>query len=79
MSLIAKAGVVALGTGAVALTAAGLATANAGAEALATDSSGVASGNVVQVPVHVPVNVCHNTLHVFGALNPSLGHLCRGE
>ena len=77
MSLITKAGVVALGTGAMALSGAGLAAANAAAGGSATHSGGVASGNVVQVPVYAPVNMCQNTVHVLGGLNPSLGHLCR--
>ncbi|MFD6250109.1 chaplin family protein, partial [Streptomyces roseolus] len=53
MSRIAKAAAVLAGTGAVALSGAGLAVADSGAEAVAAQSPGVASGNVVQVPVHV--------------------------
>jgi LPXTG-motif cell wall-anchored protein len=40
------------------------------------DSPGVASGNSVQVPVHVPVNACGNTVNVIGALNPTFGNSC---
>ncbi|NEA51805.1 chaplin [Streptomyces sp. SID10815] len=76
MSRIAKAATLALGTGAVVLGGAGLAAANAGAEGAAAHSPGVASGNVVQVPVHVPVNVCGNTVNVVGALNPAIGNVC---
>ncbi|GAA5071562.1 chaplin [Streptomyces similanensis] len=76
MSRIAKAATIALGTGAVVLGGAGLAAANAGAEGAAAHSPGVASGNVVQVPVHVPVNVCGNTVNVVGALNPAIGNVC---
>ncbi len=36
----------------------------------AIGSPGVLSGNVVQVPVHIPVNVCGNTINVIGLLNP---------
>jgi hypothetical protein len=39
-------------------------------------SPGVLSGNVVQIPVHVPINVCGNTISVIGALNPALGNKC---
>jgi len=39
-------------------------------------SPGIASGNVVQVPVHVPVNVCGNTISVIGLLNPAFGNTC---
>lgn len=37
---------------------------------------GVASGNAVQVPVHVPVNVCGNTVNVIALLNPAFGNTC---
>ncbi|MET7570775.1 chaplin [Streptomyces sp. NPDC005492] len=76
MSRIAKAAVVALGTGAVALGGAGLAMADAGAQSAAVGSPGVLSGNVVQVPVHIPVNVCGNTVSVIGLLNPAFGNTC---
>ncbi|WOX09764.1 chaplin [Streptomyces sp. N50] len=76
MSRIAKVAVVALGTGAVALGGAGLAMADAGAQGAAVGSPGVLSGNVVQVPVHIPVNVCGNTISVIGLLNPAFGNTC---
>ncbi|MFD3994136.1 chaplin [Streptomyces sp. NPDC058548] len=76
MSRIAKAAAVLAGTGAVALSGAGLAVADSGAEAVAAHSPGVASGNVVQVPVHVPVNLCGNTVSVIGLLNPAFGNTC---
>lgn len=76
MSRIAKVAAVLAGTGAVALTGAGLAVADSGAEAVAAHSPGVASGNVVQVPVHVPVNLCGNTVSVIGLLNPAFGNSC---
>ncbi|MEU6540330.1 chaplin family protein [Streptomyces sp. NPDC047000] len=41
-----------------------------------TDSPGVGSGNTVQLPVHVPVNVCGNTVNVIGLLNPAMGNRC---
>jgi hypothetical protein len=28
------------------------------------------------VPVHVPVNVCGNTVSVIGLLNPAFGNTC---
>ncbi|MFI6486484.1 chaplin [Streptomyces sp. NPDC050564] len=76
MSRIAKAAAVALGTGAVVLSGAGLAMADAGAQGQAVNSPGVASGNVVQVPINVPVNVCGNTVNVIGLLNPAFGNTC---
>ncbi|MFI9582887.1 chaplin [Streptomyces sp. NPDC052236] len=49
------------------------ATSGTGAEAhgAAVKSPGIASGNLVQAPVHVPVNVSGNTVNVVGALNPT--------
>jgi hypothetical protein len=76
MSRIAKAAAVALGTGAVVISGAGLALANAGAEGAAVDSPGVVSGDVVQVPLDVPVNVCGDTVDVIGLLNPAFGNKC---
>ncbi|MEU9654048.1 chaplin ChpF [Streptomyces sp. NPDC048110] len=76
MSRIAKAAGVALGTGAVVLSGTGMAMADAGAAGAAVGSPGVLSGNVVQVPVHVPVNVCGNTIDVIGLLNPAFGNSC---
>ncbi|WP_039932635.1 chaplin [Streptomyces viridochromogenes] len=79
MSRIAKVGAVALGTGAVVLSGAGLAAADAGAKGAAIGSPGVLSGNVVQVPVHVPINVCGNTVNIVGLLNPAVGNTCKNE
>ncbi|WP_432081989.1 chaplin [Streptomyces sp. WAC 04229] len=76
MSRIAKAAGVALGAGAVVLSGTGLAMADAGAEGAAVGSPGVLSGNVIQVPVHVPVNVCGNTVNIIGLLNPAFGNTC---
>ncbi|MFF9273778.1 chaplin ChpG [Streptomyces griseosporeus] len=76
MSRIAK-GLV-LTTAAVAAVAggAGIAAADSGAQAAAAHSPGVLSGNVVQVPIHIPVNVCGNTVDVIGLLNPAFGNTC---
>ncbi|TGA93796.1 chaplin [Streptomyces sp. MZ04] len=46
----------------------------ASAEGAAIGSPGVISGNLGQVPVHVPVNVSGNTANLFGALNPAFGN-----
>ncbi|WJV47493.1 chaplin [Streptomyces flavofungini] len=55
---------------------AGVAAADSGAQGAATHSPGVVSGNAVQVPVHVPVNVCGNSINVIGLLNPAFGNTC---
>jgi hypothetical protein len=62
---------------AVTALAGGLALAGAGAasaccpqaEGKAVNSPGVASGNVLQVPVHVPVNVTGDSINVVGIGN----------
>ncbi|MFE4827765.1 chaplin [Streptomyces sp. NPDC056672] len=76
MSRIAKATAVLVGTGAVLVGGAGVAAADAEAEAAAVGSPGVLSGNVLQVPVHIPVNVCGNTIDLVGLLNPAFGNQC---
>ncbi|MFG2721164.1 chaplin [Streptomyces sp. NPDC048416] len=50
--------------------------ADAGAEGAAVGSPGVLSGNLLQVPIHIPVNVCGNTVDVIGLLNPAFGNTC---
>ncbi|WP_028805903.1 chaplin [Streptomyces sp. 142MFCol3.1] len=59
--------------------AVGSAVADAGAEGLATNSPGVLSGNVIQVPVHVPVNACGNSISVIGLLNPAFANACAND
>lgn len=48
----------------------------ASAEGAAKGSPGVLSGNLVQVPVDVPVNICGNSVNVVGLLNPTFGNTC---
>lgn len=62
--------------GGLVMAGAGVASADAGAAGAAIGSPGVLSGNVIQVPVHVPVNVCGNTVSVIGVLNPAIGNVC---
>ncbi|MEV4682650.1 chaplin [Streptomyces kurssanovii] len=76
MSRIAKAAAVVAGTGAILAGGAGMAAADAGAHGGAAGSPGVVSGNAVQVPLHVPVNVCGNTVNVIALLNPTFGNVC---
>ncbi|GKQ39675.1 chaplin ChpH [Streptomyces sp. A012304] len=74
--MIKKVVAVAAATGGLVLAGAGLAVADAGAQSAAVYSPGVVSGNTVQVPVHVPVNACGNTISVIGLLNPAFGNVC---
>ncbi|MEU6241935.1 MULTISPECIES: chaplin [unclassified Streptomyces] len=43
---------------------------------VAVGSPGVASGNVIQVPIEIPVNLCGNTIDIVGLLNPAFGNAC---
>lgn len=74
--MIKKIVAVAAATGGLVLAGAGMAAADSGAQGAAIGSPGVLSGNVVQAPVHVPVNVCGNTVSVIGLLNPAFGNVC---
>ncbi|GAA1900106.1 chaplin ChpD [Streptomyces durmitorensis] len=47
------------------------------AEGTAQNSPGVLSGNLLQVPVDVPINACGNSLNVVGLLNPAAGNNCQ--
>ncbi|MFJ3095312.1 chaplin [Streptomyces hydrogenans] len=67
---------VALAAGAVVVAGGSVAFADAGAQGVAAYSPGVGSGNMIQVPVHIPVNACGNTVSVIGLLNPSFGNTC---
>ncbi|MFJ7196556.1 MULTISPECIES: chaplin [unclassified Streptomyces] len=70
-----KAAAIAAGT-LIAMGAAAPAFADSGAEGGAAFSPGVVSGNNIQVPIHIPANVCGNTIDVIGVLNPAFGNNC---
>ncbi|MFB7112423.1 chaplin [Streptomyces sp. NPDC056190] len=76
MSRIAKGLVLTSVAAAAVAGGAGIAAASSGATGGAANSPGVLSGNVIQAPVHVPVNVCGNTIDVIGVLNPTFGNAC---
>lgn len=80
MKNLHKAAAVTMIAGGLAVVGAGAASAHTGggahASGVASHSPGVLSGNLIQVPVHVPVNVCGNTVSVIGVLNPALGNTC---
>ncbi|MFS8197231.1 chaplin [Streptomyces sp. CWNU-52B] len=79
MSRIAK-GLVLTSVAAAAMAGtAGIAAADSDAHGAAAHSPGVLSGNLVQVPVHVPVNVCGNTVDVIALLNPAFGNQCAND
>ncbi|MFD3487143.1 chaplin [Streptomyces sp. NPDC058665] len=70
ISVAAAGGVLAIG---------GYAQADSSADGTAANSPGVLSGNNVQVPVHIPVNACGNTVNAVGALNPATGNACANK
>ncbi|MCC5034196.1 MULTISPECIES: chaplin [Streptomyces] len=74
--MIKKVVAVAAAAGGLMLAGAGVAAADSGALGSATDSPGIASGNAVQAPVNVPVNVCGTAVSVVGVLNPAFGNSC---
>ncbi|MGW7104263.1 chaplin [Streptomyces sp. NPDC054838] len=71
-----KATAVTMIAGGLLAAGAGVSSAHGGAAALgeAQNSPGVASGNLVQAPVDVPVNVVGNSVNVIGLLNPAFGN-----
>ncbi|MFJ9418037.1 chaplin [Streptomyces sp. NPDC101227] len=77
MRQVARRGLITMAAaGGVLAAVSGTAHADSGATGSASHSPGVASGNTVQVPVEVPVNVCGNTVDVVGLLNPAFGNKC---
>ncbi|MBA0050664.1 chaplin [Streptomyces sp. AJS327] len=74
--MIKKVVAAAAATGGLVLAGAGMAVADSGANGASVGSPGVVSGNTIQVPVHVPVNACGNTISVIGVLNPAIGNNC---
>ncbi|MEW2565098.1 chaplin ChpE [Streptomyces griseorubiginosus] len=77
MKNLKKAAAVTMVAGGLIAAGAGMASATEGAHAdgKAVGSPGVASGNLIQAPVHVPVNAVGNSVNVIGVLNPAFGNL----
>ncbi|MGW1794273.1 chaplin [Streptomyces tubercidicus] len=77
MKFVSKAAVLSAAAGVAVVGGAGVASAyGAGAAGAAQNSPGVLSGNLIQVPVDVPVNVCGNTVNIVALLNPAFGNTC---
>ena len=66
-------------TGGLVMAGAGMASAEATAHGSAQDSPGIVSGNNVQVPIHIPVNVCGDTVSVIGLLDQAVDNHCVNE
>ncbi|MFE7271953.1 chaplin [Streptomyces sp. NPDC057623] len=78
MRRVTRYGVIAVAaSGAMAVTLP--AYADSAADGAAADSPGLLAGNTIQLPVHVPVNVCGNTVNVVGLLNPATGNTCANK
>lgn len=77
MKNLKKAAAVTMVAGGLIAAGAGMASATDGshADGKAVGSPGVASGNLVQAPVHIPVNAVGNSVNVIGVLNPAFGNL----
>ncbi|AWK08460.1 DUF320 domain-containing protein [Streptomyces spongiicola] len=75
MKNLKKALAVSVVAGGIVAAGAGVASAtSAHADGHATHSPGVGSGNLIQAPIHVPVNAVGNTVNVIGVLNPAFGN-----
>ncbi|KAF2780961.1 chaplin ChpE [Streptomyces sp. OM5714] len=78
MKNLKKAAAVTMVAGGLIAAGAGMASATDGgshAHGEAIGSPGVVSGNLVQAPIHVPVNAVGNSVNVIGLLNPAFGNL----
>ncbi|GAA2277354.1 small membrane protein [Streptomyces ruber] len=73
MKNLKQAAAVTLLAGGLVTAVAGPASASSGADGATVHSPGVLAGNLVQVPVHIPVNVVGNGIKVVGVMNPSFG------
>ena len=63
-------------TGGLVMAGAGMASAEANAHGSAQDSPGIVSGNNVQIPIHIPVNACGDTISVIGLLDQAFDNHC---
>ncbi|MDH6124401.1 chaplin [Kitasatospora sp. GP82] len=76
MQNVKKAAALAGAAASLVLAGAGVANASTAATGVASGSAGILSGNLVQAPVHTPVNACGNTVDVIGLLNQAAGNGC---
>lgn len=74
MNVAKKTAVALTVAGIAAGTSAGAAVASSDADAAAIKSPGVGTGNVIQVPIHIPINAVGNSANLVGLLNPAFGN-----
>ncbi|MER6355289.1 chaplin [Streptomyces sp. NPDC001634] len=79
MKRVTRNGLIVAAAASGALAAALPAHADSAADGTAAGSPGLISGNTIQLPVHVPVNVCGDTVNVLGVLNPATGNTCANQ
>lgn len=79
MRRVTRNSVLAIAAASGAMAVAGPVHADSAADGAAVDSPGLISGNTVQVPVHIPLNLCGNTVNVAGLLNPAMGNSCANK
>ncbi|MEU3955262.1 chaplin family protein [Streptomyces achromogenes] len=79
MKRVTRNSVIAVCAASGAMAVAGPAHADSAAGGYAGGSPGLISGNGIQLPVHVPVNACGNTVDVVGLLNPAMGNRCANQ
>ncbi|MGP4087575.1 chaplin [Streptomyces sp. KR55] len=79
MRRVTRNGVIAVAAASGAMAVTLPAHADSGAHGATAGSPGLIAGNTVQLPVHVPVNVCGNTVNVVGLLNPAAGNRCAND
>lgn len=76
MSRVLKCAVLTLTAAVAVLGASSAAMADADAQGIAAYSPGVGSGNLIQIPIHIPINACGNSVSIIGLLNPAFGNTC---
>ncbi|WP_423836007.1 chaplin [Streptomyces endophytica] len=37
------------------------------------------SGNTIQVPIHLPIHLCGNSIDIIGLVNPAVGNTCMSD
>jgi hypothetical protein len=57
-------------------TGVGAASANSGTTGSTTNSGGVLSGDVIQIPIDIGTNICGNSINVIGIGNWVFGNAC---
>ena len=68
-------------TGGLLMTGLGMASAHADTTATGetSHSPGIGSGNLIQLPVNAPINVCGNQIDVIGILDSVTGNSCENN